>query len=393
MAERIAIVGLGATQFTEHFDRSFGDLVQDAALQALNQAHLGVEDIQAAWLGTCYANEYGTEGNSGSSLAEPLGLYGVPITRVSNYCTTGLDAIRNAVYAVACGAFERVLVVGAEKMRDVPPKGSLVAAHAQNGHPVYTKGRTAPGYFGLLANRYSEVYGDIKEDLARVSVKNHYHGSLNPRSHFQKTVTMEQVLGAPMAASPLGLLDCTPTSDGAAAVVITTESNAKQMVDNYVVIRGIAVSVNNGYFTAQFDANWDFLGFESARTAAREAYRQAGIRDPLNEIDVAEVHDCFTITEIINYEDLGFCERGKGAHLLREGITTLGGALPVNTSGGLQACGHPIGASGVRMVVDVAEQLLGRCGVRQVPNARIGLTHALGGPGSVCGVSILERVR
>jgi acetyl-CoA C-acetyltransferase len=391
--ERIAIIGLGATQFTEHFDRSYGDLVEDAAFQAMKMANLGPEDIQAAWLGTCYAYEYGTEGNAGTSLAEPLGLYGIPITRVANYCATGLDAIRNAAYAVASGAFERVLVVGAEKMREVPPRGSLVAAHAKNGHPLYSKGRTAPGMFGLIANRYFQEYGTAKEEMAMVSVKNHYHGSLNPRSHYQKEVTMEQVLKAPMAADPIGLLDCTPTSDGAAAVVITTESLAKQMTDEYVVISGISLSVNSGYFTAQYDPSWDFLGFESTRNAAREAYRQAGIRDPFKEIDVAEVHDCFTITEIINYEDLGFCEKGKGTHLLHKGITALGGSLPVNTSGGLQACGHPIGASGVRMVVDVAEQLLGRCGSRQVPNARIGLTHTLGGPGSVSGVSILERVR
>lgn len=392
MRERAAIIGLGATRFTEHFNRSYGDLANEAASQALQMAKMELEDIQAAWLGTCYAYEYGTEGNAGTSLGEALGLYGVPITRVANYCATGLDAIRNAAYAVLSGAFNRVLVVGVEKMREVPPRSSLVAAHANNGHPLYAKGRTAPGMFGLMANRYFETFGNAKEEMAMVSVKNHYHGSLNPRAHFRKEVTMEQVLKSPMAADPVGLLDCTPTSDGAAAVVVTTESEAKAMGCDYIVISGIALSVNSGYFTAQYDPNWDFLGFESTRTAAREAYRQAGIRDPFQEIDVAEVHDCFTITEIINYEDLGFCEQGKGTRLLREGQTTLGGSLPVNTSGGLQACGHPIGASGVRMVVDVSEQLLGLSGKRQVPNARVGLTHALGGPGSVCGVSILERV-
>lgn len=392
MNERIAIIGLGSTKFTEHFDKSYGDLVEEAARQALTMAQLGPEEIEAAWLGTCYAYEYGTEGNAGTSLAEPLGMYGIPITRVANYCATGLDAIRNAAYTVASGAFSRVLVVGAEKMREVPPRDSLVAVHANNGHPLYAKGRTAPGMFGLMANRYFETYGNVKKEMAMVSVKNHYHGSLNPRAHFRKEVSLEQVINAPMAADPIGILDCTPTSDGASAVVITTESIAKSLSREYVLISGIALSVNSGYFTAQYDPKWDFLGFESTRQAAKEAYRQAGIHDPFREIDVAEVHDCFTITEIINYEDLGLAERGKGANLLREGATALGGVLPVNTSGGLQSCGHPIGATGVRMVVDVAEQLLSRSGARQVMNARVGLTHALGGPGSVCGVSILERV-
>lgn len=392
MTERVAIIGLGATRFTEHFNKSYGDLVEDAAFQALNMANLELKDIEAAWLGTCYAYEYGTEGNAGTSLAESIGLYGIPISRVSNYCTTGLDAIRNAAYSIQAGAFKRVLVVGAEKMRDVPPRDSLVATHAQNGHPLYAKGRTAPGMFGIMANRYFEKFGNSKKEMAMVSVKNHYHGSLNPRAHFRGEVTLEQVMRAPMVADPVGLLDCTPTSDGAAAVVITTESEAKTMGVEYVVISGIGVAVTSGYFTAQYDPNWDFLGFDATKLAAQAAYKQAGITDPFKQIDVAEVHDCFTITEIINYEDLGFCELGKGGTLLHEGITTLGGSLPVNLSGGLQSCGHPIGASGVRMVVDVAEQLLEKSGQRQVNNARVGLTHALGGPGSVAGVSILERV-
>ncbi|WHY83985.1 acetyl-CoA acetyltransferase [Neobacillus novalis] len=392
MSERVAIIGLGATRFTEHFDKSYGELVEDAAFKALKMANLELNDIEAAWLGTCYAYEYGTEGNAGTSLAEALGIYGIPISRVANYCITGLDAIRNAVYSVQAGAFKRVLVVGAEKMRDVPPRDSLVATHAENGHPIYAKGRTAPGMFGIMANRYFETYGNSKNEMAMVSVKNHYHGSLNPRAHFRGKVSLEQVINAPMVADPIGLLDCTPTSDGAAAVVITTESEAKALGAEYVVISGIGVAVTSGYFTAQFDPNWDFLSFQSTKLAAQAAYKQAGITDPLRQIDVAEVHDCFTITEMINYEDLGFCGPGKGGTLLHEGVTTLGGCLPVNVSGGLQSCGHPIGASGVRMVVDIAEQLLEKSGPRQVNNSRIGLTHALGGPGSVAGVSILERV-
>lgn len=393
MSERIAIIGSGATRFTEHFSKSYGELVAESAISALEMSGLEWKNIDAAWLGTAYAYEYGTEGNAGSSLAEAINLYNIPITRVANYCATGLDAIRNAMFSVQSGAYKFVLVTGAEKMRDVPPRESLVATHAENGHPIYSKGRTAPGMFGLMANRYFREFGNVKEEMGLVSVKNHYYGSLNSRAHFRSEVSLDKVINAPMVAEPLGLLDCTPTSDGAASVILTTESEAKKITDNYVVITGMGLSVTSGYFTAQFDPQWDFLGFKSTQLAAKEAYKQAGIKNPLIEIDVAEVHDCFTITELINYEDLGFCEKGEGIELIRNGVTGPEGELPVNTSGGLQSCGHPIGASGVRMVVDVVEQLLGKSGKRQVENAQVGLTHSLGGPGSVAGVSILERIK
>ncbi|MFZ5652684.1 MAG: acetyl-CoA acetyltransferase [Bacillota bacterium] len=386
----VAIIGMGCTRFTDHFDKNYSDLVVEAAFEALADAGIGPEAVEAAWLGTCYAYEYNTEGNAGSSLADPLGLFPIPVTRVANYCATGLDAIRNAAFAVASGQYDVVLVVGVEKMRDVPPRGSLVAVHAERTHPVLAKGRTAPGIFGPMARRYSHVYGDAKQYMAMVAVKNHYNGSLNPKAHFQRPLTMEEVLAAPMAADPIGLLDCTPTSDGAAAVVLTRSSLARRHKQDYVVIKGIGLSVTNGYFSAQFDQEWDFLGFSSTREAARQAYKQAGITDPAKQIHVAEVHDCFTITEILNYEDLGFCEKGMGTALVAGGHTSLDGKLPVNTSGGLQSCGHPIGASGVRMVIDVGNQLLGRAGKRQVKGSpSVGLTHALGGPGSVAGVSVL----
>ncbi|MHB1043920.1 MAG: acetyl-CoA acetyltransferase [Eubacteriales bacterium] len=386
----VAIIGMGCTRFTDHFNKSYGDLVVEAAFEAMDDAGVGLDDLQAAWLGTCYAYDYNIEGNAGSSLAEPLNLFPIPVSRVANYCATGIDAIRNAAFAVASGQYDLVLVVGVEKMRDVPPRGSLVAVHAERTHPVLAKGRTAPGMFGLMAQRYAHVYGDVKQYMAMVAVKNHYNGSLNPKAHFQKALTMEEVLAAPLAADHIGILDCTPTSDGAAAVILTRKSLAEKFTRDYVLIKGIGLAVTSGYFTAQFDQSWDFLGFSSTREAARQAYRQAGISDPGREIDVAEVHDCFTITEILNYEDLGFCERGGGTAFVAGGHSSLEGKLPVNTSGGLQACGHPIGASGVRMVVDVGSQLLGRAGKRQVKgNPATGLAHALGGPGSVAAVAVL----
>jgi acetyl-CoA C-acetyltransferase len=389
VAGEVAIVGTGMTKFGENFTQSYFDLATEAALEALADAGIEPTDVDAAWLGTCYAYAYGTEGNAGTSLAEPLRLYPIPVTRVANYCATGLDALRNAAFAVAAGEHRRVLVVGVEKMRDVEPRGSLVAQHVERGHPLYCKGRTAPGIFGLIATRYREVYGDPKEAMARVAVKNHRNGALNPKAHFQSEVTLEQVLGAPMVAEPIGLLDCCPTTDGAAAVVLVRASEARELRRDPVILRGLALSVTSGYFSTQFDPHWDFLGFPSTREAARRAYAQAGIQDPRREIDFAEVHDCFTITELVNYEDLGFCEPGEAPTLVREGITSLEGAFPVNASGGLKSFGHPIGATGLRMVCEIADQLRGRCGPRQIRRARTGLAHNLGGPGSVAAVAIL----
>lgn len=386
----VAVIGVGCTRFTEHFDKGYGDLVVDATFEALADAGLGLSDIQAAWLGTCYAYEYGTEGNAGSSLAEPLNLYPIPVTRVANYCAAGLDAIRNAAFAVASGQYDIALVVGAEKMRDVPPRSSLVAVHAERTHPALAKGRTAPGMFGLMARRYSHVFGDARRAMAEVAVKNHGNGALNPKAHFRNPLTLEEVLAAPMAADPIGVLECTPTSDGAAAVILMRRSLAEKRAKAFTLIKGMGLAVTSGYFTAQFDPSWDFLGFRSTREAARQAYVEAGITDPAKDIHVAEVHDCFTITELINYEDLGFCPKGTGGVFLAEGHPYRDGKLPVNPSGGLQACGHPIGATGVRMVVEVHDQLLGRAGKRQIKrSATVGLAHALGGPGSVSAVAVL----
>ncbi|MCF8565299.1 acetyl-CoA acetyltransferase [Alicyclobacillus tolerans] len=389
MLHDVAVVGYGQTRFAENFDMDYFDMVIEATYKALDDARLGPEDVDAGWLGTCYAYSYNTEGNAGTSLAEPLAL-DIPVTRVSNYCTTGMDAIRNAAFAVGAGECEAALVVGVEKMRDVEPRGSLVAQHVGLGHPLYAKGRSAPGMFALMANRYREVYGNPRKAMTAVAVKNHFNGSLNPLAHFQSRIEPQRVHSSPMIADPLTLYDCCPTTDGAAAVVLMRADAARRhKLNRYAVIKGMGLAVTNGYFSAQFNSSWDFLGFSATREAARKAYAQAGIVSPYKEVDVAECHDCFTITEIINYEDLGFCERGQGTRFVLEGESSLTGKLPVNTSGGLKAQGHPIGASGVRMVGNIYEQLLERCGPRQVNGARTGLAHTLGGPGSVSCVMVL----
>ncbi|MBQ1041013.1 thiolase family protein [Micromonospora sp. C72] len=387
MGEDIVAIGAASTKFGEFFDRGYADLVRDVVRAVTADAGITLADVDAAWLGTAFAYTYSDEGNAGTSLAEPIGMHGRPVTRVAAYCASGLDAIRQAVAALRAHACDVALVVGAEKMRDVGPRGSLVMQHVNRGHPVLSKGRTAPGIFGLVAERYRAVYGDPRPAMTAVAMKNHAYGELNPRAHFRRTVTAEQVEAAPPLSGPIGLLDACPTTDGAAALILVRESDARGR--RAAAISGIAMSNDLGYFTANTSSRSDLLGFESTRSAAASAYRQAGVLRPFDEIDVVELHDCFTITEVVNYEDLGLCGKGEGRDLVLSGATGPGGALPVNTSGGLKACGHPIGATGVRMVVDVCDQVWGRAGVRQVPGARTGLAHALGGPGSLACVAVV----
>lgn len=390
VAGEVAIIGLGCSKFGENFDKSYFDMMVEAGFEAFADANVEPSDIQGAWLGTAFAFTYHVEGNAGTSVAEPLRLRDIPITRVSNYCATGMDAVRNAANAVAAGECDVALAIGVEKMRDVPPRGSLVAQAYQFGHPLYAKGRTAPGNFALLARRYAHMYNvDIKKYMAKVAVKNHYNGSMSPKAHFQRPITEEQALKAPMIVDPIGLFDACPTTDGCAAVILTKTSLAKQFTNEYVVIKGIGLSVSQGYFGAQFEPDWDFLGFRANQQAAIKAYKQAGITNPRKQIDLAEVHDCFTVTEMIDYEDLFFCERGQAWKMVEDGVTNLDGAFPVNTSGGLKSYGHPIGASGIRMIVNISEQLLGRAGKRQLKNPKVGLAHNLGGPGAVGIVTVV----
>jgi acetyl-CoA C-acetyltransferase len=388
---KVAIIGAGTIKFGENFHQSLTDMIYEAVSLALADARVERERLQAAWLGCYEPMLYGFEGNSGTFVSDPLNLFPIPVTRVAAYCATGIEAVRNAALAVASGEYDLVLAVGAEKMREVPSRGSLVAQAVNRGHPVLSKGRTAPGMFALLATRYMKEYGATEEALCAVAMKNHYHGSLNPKAHFRKEITAEQHAKAPKVAEPLGLFDCCPTTDGAAACVLTRVELAPKFTDRYTLIRGIAYAVTAGYWNTQFDQSWNFTSFRATREAAKAAYAMAGVTNPRKEIDVAECHDCFTITEMVNYEDLGLAEPGAGWRYAIDGVTRLGGDLPVNTSGGLKSCGHPIGASGVRMINNIHDQLLGRAGKMQVKDARMGLAHNLGGPGAVSAVAVLSQ--
>lgn len=386
--DKVAVIGVGTTKFGENFTQGYSDMIVEAAYEAFDDAKVSPSQIQAAWLGTCYPDSGGYQGSAGASLADALSLYHVPISRVANYCATGTDAFRNACLAVASGVYDLVLVVGSEKMRDVPARESLVGQIAETGHPLHGKGVTAPGMFALFATRYFELYGIGRETLAKVAIKNHRHGSLNPKAHFQKEITLEQYMKAPMIADPLGLYDCCPQTDGAAAAVICRTKLAGRFTKEPILVKGLGLANPVGE-RLTFDPESDFISFKATKEAAQAAYDQAGIKDPFREIDVAEVHDCFTITELMTYEDLGFCRKGEGPQFIDQGIPSLEGELPVNTSGGLKSCGHPIGASGLRMIAEITYQLRGRAGRRQVKDARLGLVHNLGGLGAVASVIVL----
>jgi acetyl-CoA C-acetyltransferase len=370
LTDRVAIIGMGCTKFGEHWDKSADDLIVEAAYEAFENAGVDPQQIEAGWVGTL------TSGVSGQTLSKPLKLQYIPITRVENMCATGQDALRNAAFAVAAGAYDLVLVVGFEKLKDSGYSGLPGAAAS-----VIGAGNTAPGAFALSANRYFHEYGIGKQELAKISVKNHYNGARNKKAHFQKEITLEQAMKAPIIAAPLGLLDCCPTTDGAAAAIITRTELAPQFKKDFVTIKAMGLAVGPG--TGRQDPDFNFTSFPETKAAARQVYEQLGIKEPRKEVSMAEVHDCFSITELIIYEDLGFSEAGKAKADIDAGTFTLKGELPVNTDGGLKSFGHPIGASGLRMLYEIYHQLQGRAGERQVKDMKLGLAHNLGGnPGS-----------
>jgi acetyl-CoA C-acetyltransferase len=320
---------------------------------------------------------------SGSSLADALKIYGKPITRVENFCATGMEAFRNAAFSVAAGIYDIVLALGVEKLKDRQSRG----LPRIDWHPLLIKGNTAPGVFALPARRYMETFGIDRKPLARVAVKNHRNGARNKKSHLQKEITEEEVLAAPMVAYPFGLFDCCPVTDGAACAIIARKEVARDLKKDYIKILGLGLAVTSA--RPQFKPDFDYIGFPATKFAAQQAYEMAGISP--QDVDFAEVHDCFTWTEISNYEDLGFAEKGQGWKLIMNGDTFVDGKIPVNPSGGLKSFGHPIGASGLRMIYEVVNQLRGKVEKeRQVRIKRgIGLAHNLGGPGSVASVTIL----
>jgi acetyl-CoA C-acetyltransferase len=385
LSRGVAIVGMGCTRFGELWSKSVSDLIIEAAQEALEDAGMDVADIEAVWAGTLRS------GLSGTVVADALKLRNIPVTRVENHCASGHEALRNAAFGVASGMYDCVMAIGYEKLKDSGFPGMGVG---RPPHPTWMEFWTAPTGFGFIASRYFAACGlsvdQGREILARIAVKNHDNGTRAPKAHLRNAVTMEQVLRAPVIAWPLGLFDCCGTSDGASAAVLVRSDRAQEIRKDPVYLAGIGLSVEP--VMPFFRTGFDYLGFEASREAARQAYRQAGIRNPRKEIQVAEVHDCFTITELVDYEDLGFSERGRGWRDVLEGTFAQGGLLPVNPDGGLKCFGHPVGASGLRMVYELYKQLQGKAESRQVPDARVGLAHTLGGPPQVsCVVVVSSR--
>ncbi|MBI4216777.1 MAG: acetyl-CoA acetyltransferase [Chloroflexi bacterium] len=375
LKDRVAIVGMGCTKFGEHWDRDAEDLIVEAAYEAFEDAGVEPKDIQAAWVGTLHSQ-------TGISLSGPLKLQYIPVTRVENMCATGSDAFRNACLAVASGVYDIVLALGFEKLKDAGLSG-LGGSGGMPNSGVQPAG-TAPGGFSQLATRYFHRYGinpvpEGRELLSRIAVKNHHNGSLNPRAHFQREITLEQAMKAPIVAGYLGLFDCCGVSDGAAAAVICRADLAKSFRADPIYVKACALIAGPGDYPLRPEV--DYTHFEENVRAAKVAYEMAGIKNPLKELTVAEVHDCFTITELLICEDMGWAPRGRAKESIEAGVFELEGELAVNPDGGLKSFGHPIGASGLRMMYECYKQLQGKAGPRQRKKDGYGLVHNLGGGG------------
>jgi len=383
--DKVAIIGMGCTNFGERWDAGAEDLLVEAAYECYEDAGIDPGDIQAAWVGTVGS------GLTGTTLAHPLKLDYVPVTRVENACATATDAFRNACYAVAAGACDIALVAGVEKLKD---SGYTGLGGAQAPGSKVEINSPPPVIFALAAVRYAHHYGmgieELKRGMARVSVKSHHNGTLSPKAHFRREVTIDQVINAPPICWPLGLFDCCAVSDGAACAIVTRPDLARSFRDDYVLVKALATTCGGKQAELLDDA--DYVHVEQQVRASRMAYEQAGIKDPFRQIDHAIVHDCFSITEMLIYEDLGWAPRGKAKEFVEAGVFDLDGELAVNTDGGLKCFGHPIGASGLRMIYEVYKQLQGKAGPRQRKNPTLGLTHNLGGTAFgalTCAISIL----
>ena len=382
--DKVAIIGMGCTNFGEHWNKSTDDLLIDSSSAALANAGITLDDVDAFWLGTMGS------GLSGLTLSRPLKIQHKPVTHVENYCATGSEAFRNACYAVASGAYDIVMAIGVEKLKDSGYSGLVVSAPAGDGTQATD---TAPASFSLLAPAYANKYGvdeaELKDVLTRIAWKNHRNGALNSRAQFKKEVSKETIAASPLIAGQLGIFDCSGVSDGSAAAIIVRVEDAHKYTDRPIYVK--ALSFVAGPAAGPIDPSYDYTTFDEVVHSATDAYKQAGITDPRAELAMAEVHDCFTPTELVLMEDLGFAERGTAWKEVLAGTYDLDGELPVNPDGGLKSFGHPIGASGLRMLFECWTQLRGEAGARQIPGVgqkdsvkTKALTHNLGGAPGAC---------
>ncbi len=388
--DKVAILSAGCSRFGERWDVGQDELMREAYGEALTAAGIDPREIGAAWYSSHY-DDIGA-GKSGLPMARALNLPDIGVTRVENFCAGGTEAFRAAAYAVASGSVDFALAMGVEKLKDTGFAG-LPTASRGTFAPMYMPTHTNPGNFSQLANAYSRKHGishnDLKRAMAKVSVKSHANAAQNPRAHLRKEITIEQAMAAPVVASPLGLFDCCPVSDGAACAILTTPEIARKLSGEPVVtLKAVQVVSSNGWEASQ--SQWDSSYVHTARIASQRAYAEAGLRNPREEIDFAELHDCFSITELVTIEDIGLAEEGDAWREMLDGKFDIDGDLPCQVDGGLKCFGHPVGASGLRMIYECWLQLRGKAGVRQLCNPSTALTHNLGGgpAQNVCSVAI-----
>ncbi len=388
--DKVAIIGMGCTKFGERWDAAPEDLMVEAYKEAIEDAGIEPKDIEAAWQG----NQF-TEVNQGVSalpLSETLKLPYIPVTHVENMCASGSEALRGASYAVASGVYDIVLALGVEKLKDVGYGGLPELSLGADGkyESLINPNMTAPGMFAQMATRYFAKYNLSPEEgktmLAKVSSKSHHNGTLCEKAHLRREAPVEVIMKAPIIAWPLGLYDSCGVSDGSAAAIVVRAEDAKKFRPDPVYIKALQIAASSGEDMLYTD--YDYTHVESTTRAAIKAYEEAGIKNPREEISMAEVHDCFSITEAVTMEDLQFSPRGRVKEDIDAGRFNLDGEQPIQTDGGLKCFGHPIGASGLRMMYEEYKQLQGKCGPRQVKNPKFGMTHNLGGFPPSCVISV-----
>jgi len=387
MAKEVAIIGIGCTSFGEFWDRSFRDIFVEAGVSAIEDASVQGEEIDELFVGNMSAGRFVEQEHTSSLIADYAGLAHlyIPSTRVEAACASGGLALRMGALAIASGHADIVVAAGVEKMTDVSAQAAtdmLTAAADREWEGAV--GATFPGLYAMIAQRHIHEYGTTREQLASVAVKNHHNATMNPKAQYQNEITIEAVLRSTMIADPLHILDCSPITDGAAAVVLASAEIARKYTDTPIYIKASAQASD----TITVHDRADITTLAATKAAASRAYKMAGMTP--EDIDFVEVHDCFTIAEICAIEDLGFFSKGTGGKVTEEGVTAIGSDLPVNPSGGLKACGHPVGATGIKQVVEITQQLRGEAGRRQV-EGEIGMTHNIGGSGGTAVVHILSR--
>ena len=389
--DKVAILGMGCSRFGERWDAGADELMVEAFNEAKADAGIELGQIEAAWLGVCL--EENNVGKTAGPLAAALRLPRIAATRVENACATGTEALRGAAYAVASGAYDIVLALGVEKLKDTGYGGLPVRTRGV-ANDLWLPNSTAPGAFAQLASAYAAKHRvdpqDLKRAMAHVSVKSHDNGARNPKAHLRNKITEDDVMRAPMIAEPLGLYDCCGVSDGSACAIVTTPDIARGLgKKDLVAVKALQVAVSNGQ-EVQFD-QWDGSYFATTRVAAARAYQEAGITRPREQVSLVDVHDCFSVTELVTMEDLQLSPEGTAIRDVLDGFYDAEGQLPCQIDGGLKCFGHPIGASGLRMVYEMYLQLQGRAGARQLKAPTWGVTHNLGGFPSqnVCAISVI----